>query len=127
MKNILTADQFVAGIVSTLALRKMTHFEVQNTELDQKFKNAFEALMAESANYDVVPNFSFYTDPLHGDSVTLRETLNAAKEKELIAFNNPTLHTFDIKVGTDRAERYLAGFPLPKAFFNRIVDSCFAD
>jgi len=126
MVNILTADQFVAGIISVLALRGRKHFVLQDTELDEKFEHAFEALIASEDLRHVTPNFTFHVDPLHGDSVSLRETLLAAKEKDLIALNNPTFHTFDIKLSNQRATRYLANVPVPTAFFDRIVDEFFA-
>jgi hypothetical protein len=125
MAKLLTSDQFVAGIVSVLALRERKKFELAGTELDRRFQAAFDDLVNVEGKYDVRPNFSFYVDPYHGDSVCLRDTLTAAKEKELIAYNNPTLRTFDVKLSASRAERYLARNPLPQEFFERIVESHF--
>lgn len=126
MNQILTADQFVAGVISVLALRNRKHFELQDSELDEKFSLAFEELVSNEERLGVMPNFTFYVDPFHGDSVSLRETLLAAREKELIALNNPTFHTFDIKVDDVRARKYLAELPLPTEFLNGVVDRCFA-
>lgn len=125
MNQILTADQFVAGVISILALRNHKHFVLKDSELDEKFAHAFEVLVSNEERLGVTPNFTFYVDPLHGDSVSLRETLLAAREKELIALNNPTFHTFDIKVDDARAQKYLAELPLPKDFLNDVVDCCF--
>lgn len=123
--GLVTSDQFVAGIVAMLAVKERTHFLLSDTELDGKFHRAFEDLLAMEMEFDVRSNFSFYVDPQHGDSVCLRETLTAAKEKELIAFNNPTLRTFDIKLTRERAERYLKRNPLPREFFENLVDQHF--
>lgn len=125
MNQILTADQFVAGVISVLALRDRKHFVLKDSELDEKFSRAFEVLVSKEEELGVTPNFSFYVDPLHGDSVSLRETLLAAREKELISLNNPTFHTFDIKVDNIRAEKYLDELPLPIDFLNSVVDHCF--
>lgn len=126
MTKLLTSDQFVAGIVATLALRDMKRFTLTDTELDRRFQCAFQDLVDAEDEYDVRPNFSFYVDPHHGDSVCLRETLTAAKEKELVAFNNPTLRTFDVKLTERRARRYLDKNPLPADFFDKVVDIHFA-
>jgi hypothetical protein len=83
-------------------------------------------LLERRSEFDVEPNFSFFVDPLHGDSASLRDTLLAAKEKELIALNNPTFRTFDIKLSRDRAERYLSKIPLPRAFLETIVQEHFS-
>jgi len=125
--NILTADQFVAGLMSALALKNRKHFVLNDSELDEKFEHAFEDLVANEEALGVIPNFTFYTDPLHGDSVALRETLLAAREKELISINNPTFHTFDIKLDDSRAQQYLEKVPFLKTFLNDIVDRYFAD
>lgn len=124
---ILTADQFVAGLISALALKNKKHFVLKDSELDLKFEHAFEDLVGQETNFGVTTNFTFYTDPLHGDSVALRETLLAAREKELIAINNPTFHTFDIKLDDSRAQHYLDKLPALKTFFYDMVDRYFSD
>src|ERR1017187_4563730 len=125
MQKLLTSDQFVAGIVATLALKKRTHFRLSDTELDRRFQEAYEELVGAEKQYGVQLNFSFYVDPFHGDSVCLRDTLHAAKEKELIAYNNQTLRTFDVKPSAARAEGYLARNLLPRDFFDSLVDRHF--
>lgn len=125
MRNLLTADQFVAGIISVLALKKQTDFVLKDTELDQMFEKAFNELSENSDALDVTPTFTFVGDPLHGDSVALRETLIAAKEKELISLNNPTFHTFSIKLDPARAQRYLDRSPLDETFLTGLVDRFF--
>jgi hypothetical protein len=124
--NILTADQFVAGIVSVLALKNRKNFRLRDTELDEKFENAFEMLVEQEKTLGVAPNFTFFLDPIHGDSVSLRETLLAAKEKELISLNNPTFHTFEIKLDEERARRYLTKVPLSEEFLTAVVDRYFS-
>lgn len=126
MRNILTADQFVAGIFSVLALKHRKSFVLRDTQLDEMFEHAFKDLASKEEELDVTPNFTFFIDPLHGDSVSLRQTLLAAKEKELIALNNPTFHTFEIKVDDERARRYLSKVPLSEEFLTGIVDRHFA-
>lgn len=127
MRQILTSDQFVAGVIATLALQNRRHFALADTELDARFEKAFEDLLALESKFDVATNFTFYVDPMHGDSVCLRDTLLAAKEKELIALNNPTFHTFEIKMDAKRASQYLSRNPLPAEFFSDIVGRYFAD
>jgi hypothetical protein len=121
MPNILTSDQFVAGVVSVLALQNRKSFVLTDTDLDDRFARAYADLVDHVEEFDVVPNFSFLVDDMHGDSISLRETLLAAKEKELIALNNPTFRTFEIKLDDRRAKRYLARSPVPEKFFEDIV------
>lgn len=127
MTKILTADQFVAGLIAVLALKDRKHFVLKDSELDEKFEHAFDDLLTKEDEFGITTNFTFYTDPLHGDSVSLRETLLAAREKELISLNNPTFHTFEIKLDDRRAQRYLENLPLPRMFLNEVVDKYFAE
>lgn len=125
MARLVTSDQFVAGIVAVLALKHRRHFWLTDTELDERFEKAFSDLVEAEQDYDLQSNFSFFVDPYHGDSVCLRETLTAAKEKELVSFNNPTLRTFDVKLTEERAEYYLSRSPLPRDLLERMVESYF--
>lgn len=125
MTKLVTSDQFVAGIVAMLALKNRTHFWLTDTELDRKFERAYSDLLEAESNYDLRPNFSFYVDPYHGDSVCLRDTLTAAKEKELVSFNNPTFRTFDVKLTSQRAERYLERNPVPRELLEQMVETHF--
>ncbi len=126
MRDIVTADQFVAGIISVLALKDHKSFVLRDTQLDQMFQNAYKELAAKQEELNVTPNFTFFIDPFHGDSVSLRQTLLAAKEKKLIALNNPTFHTFEIKLDDDRAHKYLGKGPLSEAFLTGIVERHFS-
>ncbi len=125
MTKLVTSDQFVAGIVATLALKQRTRFWLTDTELDECFEKAFKTLLEVEQAYGLRSNFSFYVDPYHGDSVCLRETLTAAKEKELVSFNNPTLRTFDIKLTRERANQYLTRNPVPSELLERMVEAHF--
>lgn len=127
MASILTADQFVAGVIATLALKNRKQFVLKDSELDERFEHAFDELVAKEESFGIRTNFTFYTDPLHGDSVSLRETLLAAREKELISLNNPTFHTFTIGLDERRARIYLGKVPLPEQFLSEIVDKYFSD
>lgn len=126
MRPILTSDQFVAGILSVLALRKNTHFVFAETEIDARFQSAFEELCRRESELSIQPNFTFYVDPIHNDSTALRDTLLAARDKELITINNPTFRTFDIKVDEQRANRYLERNPLPRGFLEELVEKYFS-
>jgi hypothetical protein len=124
--TILTSDQFVAAIIATLALKGRTEtFVLTETELDKRFEGAFEELVGSEDKLGIRPNFTFYVDPFHGDSVSLRDTLLAAREKELIELNNPTFRTFKVILKEERAKRYLSEVPLKRSFLNRIVEKYF--
>jgi hypothetical protein len=127
MKKRLTSDQFVTGVFAELALRNQTQFKLPDIELDERFERAFESLLTHINEFNIVPIFSFFVDPFHGDSTSLRETLLSSREKRIIAFNNPTYQTFDIILDDEQAKHYLEILPIPRTFFTEIVDNYFSD
>jgi hypothetical protein len=85
MRNILTADQFLNSILATLKLCTRDDYVLEdNVSLDQRFERAYETLLQHEKDLGVTPNFTFFRDPLHGNSVKLRNALLAAKENGLL-------------------------------------------
>ena len=97
MHKVLSPGQFVAGVMAALTLKGYSEFKLNNTEIDEKFENAFKKLLEKSDQFGVIPDFYFERDRSHGDSASLRDTLISAKERKIIALNNPTLWTFENK------------------------------
>ncbi|WP_331311707.1 hypothetical protein [Methylobacterium oryzae] len=127
MRPILTADQFVAGVIAVLALQNRRHFELTQTDLDKKFEKAFEDLLENEKDLKIRTNFTFYSDQLHSDSVSFRDTLLAAREKGIISMNNPTHQTFTINLDDARAAKYLKRIPLPSSFLSKLVERYFSE
>ena len=121
MQKVISSDQFVAGVMAALALQNRSEFQLDSTDIDERFEKAFEKLVAASEALDVVPSFSFRRDNSHGDSDTLRDTLHSANERKIIALNNSTFWTFEIKLSKERATRYLEKNPIPRTFYDDVV------
>jgi hypothetical protein len=121
MQKIISSDEFVAGLMAALALRGKTQFRLDSNEIDEKFEKAYRVLIENIEALDILPAFSFERDDSHGDSAALRDTLMAARERKIIALNNPTLWTLEIKLPEERANKYLNKNPLPKEFYEGLV------
>lgn len=122
MQKVLSSDQFLAGVMAALTLRNHSEFKLDSTDIDERFERAFERLLERSAEFGVVPSFSFERNQSHGDSATLRDTLVSAKERKIIALNNPTFWTFEIKLTKDRARKYLKKNPVPQDFYDELAE-----
>jgi hypothetical protein len=122
MRNILTADQFLNSILATLKLCTRDDYVLEdNVSLDQRFERAYETLLQHEKDLGVTPNFTFFRDPLHGNSVKLRNALLAAKENGLLFQNPERLFTYRLKIDNRRAEMYLSHSPLPREFLKDVV------
>ena len=126
MRNILTADQFLNSILATLKLCTRDDYVLEdNVSLDQRFERAYETLLQHEKDLGVTPNFTFFRDPLHGNSVKLRNALLAAKENGLLFQNPERLFTYRLKIDNRRAEMYLSHSPLPREFLKDVVEEHF--
>jgi hypothetical protein len=127
MSHIVTSDDFVAGVFAVLALRGRKHFQMSDTELDSRFERAFEELIANEEELNVTPNFTFFVDELHGDSVSLRDAVLSARDRDIVELKNPTFKRINILLDDGRARRYIDRNPLPSAFLEKIVTRYFDD
>ena len=127
MATIVTSDQFITGILCDLALRGRKSLRLTDTTLDRKFSEAFAELVARLDVLDVQPDFSLRTNPYHGDSETLRETLYQVRERGVVALNNPSFKTVEFKLEDEEAIDYLDNSPIPRDFFDEIVEKFFLD
>lgn len=126
MRNILTADQFLISILATLKLCTRDDYVLEDdVSLDQRFERAYETLLQHEKDLGVTPNFTFFRDPLHGNSVKLRNALLAAKENGLLLQNTERLFTYRLKMDNRRAEMYLSHSPLSRKFLKDVVEEHF--
>lgn len=126
MHNILTADQFLISILATLKLCTRDDYVLEDdVSLDQRFERAYETLLQHEKDLGVTPNFTFFRDPLHGNSVKLRNALLAAKENGLLLQNTERLFTYRLKMDNRRAEMYLSHSPLSREFLKDVVEEHF--
>lgn len=127
MSTIVTSDQFITGILCDLALRGRKSLRLTDTSLDRQFAEAFGELLKQLEALDVQPDFSLRTNPYHGDSETLRETLHQVRERGIVALNNPSFKTVEFKLEDDEAVDYLDNSPIPRSFFGEVVEKYFLD
>jgi hypothetical protein len=127
MTQLVTSDQFITGVLCELVLHGRNEIKLVETMADERFERAYTHLIDRLDQLDIEPDFSLVTNPYHGDSETLRETLYAIRERGVVAINNPSFKTVAIKLDRDDAAEYLKRSPLPREFFSELVDLYFED
>lgn len=126
MSQIVTSDQFITGVLSQMVLEGCTELKLVDTHVDEKFERAYSDLVDRMDELGVEPDFSLITNPYHGDSETLRETLYSIRERGVVAINNPSFKTVNIKMSAGDAADFLNRSPLPRAFFADLFKRHFA-
>ena len=123
--NILTRDQFVDGLFSVLALCGRKEIIFEGTKLDKTFELAFQELLTFDDDLGIRADFTFHVEPNHGDSVTLRETLLYARDRNVIDLWMGSFGWIIIRMGDNECERRLATIPIPRSFFETLVRKYF--
>jgi hypothetical protein len=109
-----------------MVLQGRHEIKLIGTCVDEWFENAFSELVEKMDQYHVEPDFSLMTNPYHGDSETLRETLYSIRERGVVAINNPTMKRVEIKMSPEDASAFLDRSPLPREFFSGLVEKYFS-
>lgn len=123
--KLVTSEEFVTDLLCQLKLNHVTNLSLGDTMEDKRFERAFEFLLKNEDDLNIAVGFSLATNPYHGDSSTLREALYALRERGVVAINNPSFKTVEIKVSRDDADYYLDSSPIPREFMARLVSEIF--
>ncbi len=110
MAHLITADDLFAAIVSVLRKQGVTTLKL-TPKLDEKFEEVYTSFRAQCPQDEVLFNFSFKRNRIHGDSSKLRETLYAARHNNIVSLENPSFKPVTIKVSDTAADSYIRSIP----------------
>lgn len=127
MTHIVTSDEFVTLILATLAQRG-ENVQLRDTELDLSFQDAYEDLARRETDLGVSSNFTFFTDPLHGNSTKLRRAIVWARDRGFLEPEQGRrgLEYF-VKMSPVLANRFLANSSISPDFLQQIVEERFPE
>jgi hypothetical protein len=95
----LTESDFFQGLLATLAIRGVRKVSIRTATFDPTLVTVFEHLEERAPEFGVEPEFNIIPDPIHRDSMTVRDLLASAAADGLISFDNPEYQDIDIKIG----------------------------
>lgn len=123
--RLVTSEEFVTDLLCEMTLQNMTELHLADTLADKRFALAFDKLVARRRDFNIALDFSLATNPYHGDSSTLREALYSLRERGVVAINNPSFKTVEIKIDADDAVHYLGRSSIPRPFLTQLVTDLF--
>jgi hypothetical protein len=127
MTRIVTSDEFVTLILATLALRDK-NVQLRDTELDLSFLDAYEDLAQSETTLGVSSNFTFFTDPLHGNSTKLRKAIVWARDRGFLEPEQGRRGLkYLVKMSPDLANRFLVNSSIAPEFLQLIVATRFPE
>lgn len=104
----LTENDFFQGLVATLAIKGVHKVSIRTENFDPVLLAVFRRLEERAPEFGVEPDFDIIPDPIHGDSLTVRDILASAAADGLISFDNPEYQDIEIKIGPRSGELLLS-------------------
>ena len=89
------------SLFAVMALNGIRKIPYDVAHVDRKFEKAYEALLSLLDATRIALDFSFRTNPLHGDSQVLRSAILEASRNNRISLDNPLTRTITIKDEND--------------------------
>jgi hypothetical protein len=121
MTRIVTSDEFVTLILATLKIQ-YGNVDLLDADLDRGLQDAYEDLSLEEHSLDVSSNFTFFPDPLHGDSTKLRRAIVWARDRGFIEAKQDKRDTrYQVSMSEHLAMRFLSDATTGRAFLDRVV------
>lgn len=125
MTRIVTSDEFVTLILATLKLRYGS-IDLLDADLDRGLQDAYEDLSLEEDSLRVSSNFTFFPDPLHGNSTKLRRAILWARDRGFLESKQDKRDTkYAVSMSDQLANHFLKSAALGRAFLDGVVDRRF--
>src|SRR4051794_28362718 len=101
----VTADDFFAGLFAALIEKGQKTLSIRVDRFDPAIASVFGSLQEQAGKHgDLTIRFRVRPHPVHGDSMTVRNALAAAAQRDIISFDNPEYQDIRIKLSVDDAE-----------------------
>jgi hypothetical protein len=122
----VTEGDFFTGLFAALTLRGSSVISVREQRLERALAPVFEEFMKRATSENLDVRFRIRLHPFHQDSITVRNAICHAAQRDLIGFDNPEYQEIRLKLTKDEAERILATLPTKELFLtaaDKFIDS----
>lgn len=125
MTHIVTSDEFVTLILATLKLRS-GNVALLDADLDRGLQDAYEDLSLQEDSLSVSSNFTFFPDPLHGNSAKLRRAILWARDRGFLEAKQVKRETwYDVSMSGQLANHFLNSAAIGRVFLDGVVERRF--
>lgn len=120
--RIVSAAQFVDGLMAALYLQGKTALKLDDPAVDRQFARAYEELLDNAEKLGLVPDFVIATDPTYGDSTCLRDAILEIRDSRSVALHNPRFVRMSMKFGDDNTpDQVLQDSAVPRSFLETLA------
>jgi hypothetical protein len=120
--RIVSAAQFVDGLIAALCLQGKTALMLDDPALDRQFATAYDELLGKSEELGLAPDFVISADPAYGDSTCLRDAILDIRDSGSVAVDDPRSARMTMRfAGHNTPESVLGGNAVPRWFLERLA------
>ena len=120
--QIVSAAQFVDGLMAALFKMGVTSLNLDNPEIDRQFAKAYDELLDRAEELGIVPDFVISSDPTYGDSACLRDAILDIRDSRSVALDNPRFITMTMKFsGRNTPDAVLEGNAVPRPILEQLA------
>jgi hypothetical protein len=122
-RNRFSADDFFTGFFAALATRRCKAVARRGQEFDRALAETFTEFQERAAKRDIDLGFRIRLNPIHGDSVAVRDGIAGAARRDLVSLDNPIYQNIRLKLSEEEGHKLLANLPWGEELFPSLVES----
>lgn len=122
-RNRISADDFFTGFFAELAIKHCKTVSRRGQEFDRALAETFTEFQKRAAQMDIDLGFRIRLDPIHGDSVAVRDGIAGAARRDLVSLDNPIYQNIRLKLSEEEGHKLLANLPGGEELFPDLIES----
>jgi len=123
MPQRITIDDFFTGLFAALAAKRYSTISLRRDRLDRALDSVFKDLFEHAGEKDLDLRFRIRIHPTHQDSITVRNGIYNAVQRDLISLDNPEYQDIRLRIQQDEAVAVLERLPGGRTLYDDLADS----
>jgi hypothetical protein len=122
-RSRISADDFFTGFFAALAAKRCKTVSHRGQAFDRALAETFIEFQKRAAQMDIDLGFRIRLNPIHGDSVVVRDGIAGAARRDLVSLDNPIYQNIRLKLSEEEGHKLLANLPGGEELFPDLIES----
>jgi capsid protein len=124
-RSRLSADDFFTGFFAALTMKRCKTVSRQGQTFDSALADTFDTFQKHAKELDIDLGFRIRLNPIHHDSVVVRDGIAGAARRDLVSLDNPIYQNIRLKLSEEEARKLLERLPGGQELFAGLVEQFF--
>jgi hypothetical protein len=120
--SAINENDFFAGMMAALKLQGFDAISLRGGRFDAAMASAADRLRAIAPERGLEMEFRIKPHPVHGSSATLRASISAAVQADIVGLQNPEYQDLQLKIDDGEARRMLQWLPGSEALYKELAE-----